>query len=72
MRHDHPEWAEGVSASDWLFQNFSDRSYPPGHLDAYLDGQRRLHARAEADFQKMCADVATDPVKLARLMNARF
>ena len=72
MGHNLPEWPEGVPASDWLFQNFSDRPYPPGYLEAYLDGQRRRHAIAQAEIDKMYAQVAAIPEKLALWMDAVF
>ena len=72
MEREHPHWPEGVSASDWLRQNYSDRSLPPGYLEAYMAGQRRRHAIAQAEIDKIFAEAATDPEKLARLKNARF
>jgi hypothetical protein len=72
MGPDLPDWPEGVSSLDWLMQNFSSRSFPPGYLEAYIEGQRRRHAAAQAELDEIYAEAASDPVKLARLRNARF
>jgi hypothetical protein len=72
MEPEHPHWPDDVSASDWLFQNYSDRSLPPGYLEAYMAGQRRRHAIAQAEIDKIFAEAETDPEKLARLKAARF
>jgi len=68
----HSDLGSAPFGVDDLMSKGRHGAFPAGYLCSYLAHMRCSHAAAQADIDGIFAEVAGDPVELARLRKLRF